>query len=196
MIASHAGKIQPLITYNTIADNESDGIAASSYNGNTNPVITGNLLANNRGYGYHESTPFANVQSRHNNLFYANDAGHYFDFDDDVAINSEAGLNTSIDGGLGTASGNLVADPLFITGKFYWKGEAFEHEPARYFLSQNGSTSPAVDAGDSEARNRGENGRGTALSARTTCTHGIVDESSIRRDTGLADIGFHYSVLH
>ena len=193
--AEHAGKNHPAVSYNTIADNGGDGVHASAADGNTYVSLVGNLIAGNAYYGYREAAPSTHVHTRWNNLFRDNGSGHYFDFDASRSIDSEEGLNLPIDGGLGTAQDNLVADPLFVSGVFYWMGESHDDETSQYFLSQNGDVSPAVDAGDAQARERGESSRGT-LASRTTSIDGIVNDEPLRRDTGIADIGFHYSTVH
>ncbi|MEM7165503.1 MAG: hypothetical protein AAF581_08565 [Planctomycetota bacterium] len=74
---------------------------------------------------------------------------------------------TLVEGGY-TGVGNLASDPLFIFGF-----------PGEFLLSQSsagqGSTSPAVDAGDPQS----------PVPPGTTRTDGVVD-------AGIADLGFHY----
>lgn len=189
MSATDAGRVSPIIQYNTVANNGSNGLSASSTGGNVSASINANIVAGNGGYGYRENTALTTVSSRNHNLFYDNVSGHYFDFDSGNVINTPDGLNqlTLLGGVSVLQEGNLVADPEWVTGVYNWMGRAFDGEPARYFLNQNGTVSPAVDAGDTDDLSSRD------LYGRTTSIDGIANDLPLRVDTGTADIGFHYS---
>lgn len=81
-------------------------------------------------------------------------------------------------------------------------GHAIAGSPAQYFPRQNGTISPAVDAGEEVTRADGEVPteadyrpllRLRKIHRRTTPTDGIADDRSLRLETNRPDIGFHYS---
>lgn len=183
--ASDYAQLSPIISYNTITQNSFSGIRMGC-DYQVRPNINANIIANNDMYGYFEYTSGAKPWTMNNNLYYDNIVGNYYDHDTSRIIDTEAELDRQ---GLMSAQENLIGDPLFVDGIFYWKGDSHTHEPSQFFLSQNGSTSPAVDAGDSFASERG-------LALKTTCTDGLIDDAPIKTDVGKADIGFHYDTAH
>jgi hypothetical protein len=173
--------IIPMIGYNTIADMDFSGIISSADTGpdgqaHNNPVISSNIFANNQNFGFNEWTDHASPRDLHNNLFYNNTRGHYFDFEANRSLNSQSDLNSIPT----NAGNNLVANPLFEDGGFPWRDNQTIYSGAhRYFLQQNGGNiSPAVDAGSMTVEQ-------SQLTGRSTKTNLVPDE-------GIADIGFHY----
>ena len=178
----------PAIFNNTIADNGLHGVLGEADSGpdgdgSTHPMVTNNIITGNKGLGYYESGPKTSAADLTHNLFFQNSQGHYYDHDTDKFIYSEAELNKPIVNkkvvfycGLG----NIVADPKYAAGAFWWKGMNHSIDPAsKFFLSQGKSVkSPAVDSGFGSAAN-------AELDNRTT-------RMDFAFDTGTVDRGFHY----
>lgn len=179
--------VGPIITRNTIVDNDDHGVVASADKGPDGQAyvshrLIGNIIARNGGHGFMEFTGKTSPLQFADNLFFNNEDAHYFDYDTDRDISDQTGLNTPrVDNKtvFWSGSGNLVADPLFESGGFPWKvGTTVFSGANHYFLQQDGTTSPAVDAGTATVEHAG-------LQNRTTRT-------DLEPDVGIADIGFHY----
>ncbi len=175
---------------NTIANNKSHAIIASAVVGkdggaSTHPTVVNNIVSSNSGFGYLEFGEKTSAGTLSHNLFYQNAQGHYFDEQTGSSINSQKGLNTPIVGNkviFYDGSGNLVVNPQFVKGKFFWNGTFWiPGKEASYFLQQSGSSkSPAVNGGLGSAKDAG-------LELKSTAT-------SFNFDTGVVDIGFHYTI--
>ena len=185
MEAASRSVIALQIIGNTIAAQNSSGIVGDveggsfgAGNGLVSPVLERNIIANSGDAGYLEFTPKADATVR-TNLFFANVGGQYVDTtaSDSVRIQNAAGIN-----GLPGASGNVVADPLFVRGSAPILGNIDNtiNGPGAFFLTQTAtSVSPAVSAGGVTAVEAG-------VSTRTTRTDLAVD-------SGQADLGFHFA---
>jgi hypothetical protein len=183
--AASRSVISPQIIGNTIAAQNSSGIvssveegAFSPGNGLISPLLERNIIATSANGGYVEFTERADATLRRN-LFFGNGVGQYIDTNgnNSVGIQNAAGVNA-----LAGASGNLVADPLFVRGSAPILGQLDNtiDGPGVFFLTQAAaSVSPAVNAGGVTA---GEAG----VSTRTTRTDLAVD-------SGQADLGFHFA---
>ena len=187
--SKNLGDASTLIFGNTIVYNGGHAIAAASSTGpdgdaSTHSNVTNNILTFNKGYGYLESSQKTSASDLQNNIFYQNSQGHYSDYDTQKDIILEADLNTPIVGSkvvFYSGSGNLVSNPQFQKGTLHLNGKNYAGEKAgEFFLTQTGSNkSPGVDKGFGTAKNGG-------VSKKTTSI-------TYSDDTGIADIGFHYT---
>jgi len=187
--SKNLGSADPIILNNTIADNSSHGIivlAAAGPDGDasTHPDIVNNIFSGNSGYGYIEFDKKTSATALNHNIFYQNSLGHYFDQETGKGINSQADLNTPIVNNKVVfygGSGNLVVNPQFVKGNFSWNGVNWGGEKAgEFYLNQSGSKkSPAIDAGLGSAKDAGLHLQSTS--------------PAFSIDTGIVDIGFHYT---
>jgi len=183
--AASRSVISPQIIGNTIAAQNSSGIVSSVEGGSfgagdglVSPVLERNIIATSANGGYVEFTPRTDAIVRRN-LFFGNGVGQYVNTtgNNAVGIQNAAGIN-----GLTGATGNLVADPLFVRGSAPILGSLDNTigGPGEFFLTQAApSVSPAVNAGGVTAVEAG-------VSTRTTRTDLAVD-------SGQADLGFHFA---
>ncbi len=183
MTDSRAGAIyfytsSPTLTNNLFAGNYSGSRGGAFYLYESHPVFINNTIVNNTGvdfgggcYGYLSSPTFTNC------IVWGNQAieGLQMMFSSGTA----AVTYCDVQGGW-TGTGNLDADPMFVTGTFgeFYLSQLMSGEPA---------TSACTDAGDSLA---------STVCFSTADGSACLDEYTTRTDnetdTGQVDLGYHY----
>ncbi|UCG58660.1 MAG: S8 family serine peptidase, partial [Phycisphaerales bacterium] len=180
--------------------NNFDGVGSGVYcAGSSEPSITNCIFSNNNHVAIYERDSQSDAEVAFC-LFYANRGGDYYDFDTDNTYDANSSdpngqdpnnLNFIPDG---MAGDNINGDPMFVPGRL---GEFYLSQfEAGQILDANGeivdpnvnpqdATSPAVDAGSTDANSLG-------MSVYSTRTDNYEDPNTGEKDFGTVDIGYHY----
>ncbi|MBN1344840.1 MAG: right-handed parallel beta-helix repeat-containing protein, partial [Phycisphaerae bacterium] len=133
---------------------------------NSNPTIRNSIVHGCGKYGIQE-LDFSSDPVLDRNCFHENVAGHYYDDDMALALNTEAEINKL--NPPGTNNGNIVADPLFVNGP---GGDGYLSQIA----AGQGKDSPCLDRGNPVA-----------------IIHGAT-RTDHYQDDGLPDLGYHHAL--
>ncbi len=179
--AENAGYVSPHIIFNTLDNQFNYGVlctheSGSHGDGRVDAQLSHNIISNSQQCGFKEFDDRCTPSDFDYNLFYGN-TNHYYDFESDRNLNTASGINALA----AQYTNNKVGDPKYVQGGFRWRpGNIDFGEAGHYFLKQDVSPfSAALNAGLPEID--------------LESFQGFTTNITYEEDTGISDIGFHYS---
>lgn len=179
--AENAGYVSPHIMFNTLDNQFNYAVlctqqGGSHGDGRVDADLLNNIISNSQICGFKEFDERCSPSSFRHNLFFGN-VNHYYDFETDRNINSASEINALSE----QYFNNKLGNPIYTRGEFRWRPSLFDYgEVSEYFLKQDVAPfSAALNAG--------------MPSVTLESFLGFTTNVTYEEDTGIPDIGFHYS---